>query len=158
MNSLLVKIDGSESAVDVLQAYGMVLEDMPSVIPLTPKNIYSHSWPDEDGDDEYIPEVIRYEAVKAEFTFGCRSYSADNTVFDMLSAFIAFLQSGTFSFYGERSGIGRQHVRFAELHDDARYSRHTLRRNGADVTEEILSFTVTFKINDPKTEITLSLT
>ena len=39
MNSLLVKIDGSESAVDVLQTYGMVLEDMPSVIPLTPKNI-----------------------------------------------------------------------------------------------------------------------
>ena len=138
MNSLLVKIDGSESAVDVLQTYGMVLEDMPSIIPLTPKNIYSHSWPDEDGDDEYIPEVIRYEAVEAEFTFGCRSYSADNTVFDMLSAFM--------------------HVRFAELHDDARYSRHTLRRNGADVTEEILSFTVTFKINDPKTEIALSLT
>ena len=59
MNSLLVKIDGSESTVDVLQTYGMVLEDMPSVIPLTPKNIYSHSWPDEDGDDEYIPVLRR---------------------------------------------------------------------------------------------------
>lgn len=158
MNRFLIKIGDDGAVTDVFQSYGMVLEDMPSVIPLVPKNIYSHSWPDEDGDDEYVPEVIRYEAVEAEFTFGCRSYSADSTVFDMLSAFIAFLQSGTFSFYGERSGIGRQNVRFAELHDDARYSRHTLRRNGADVTEEILSFTVTLKINDPKTEITLSLT
>ena len=158
MNSLLIKIDGSDSTVDVFQSYGMVLEDMPSIIPLTPKNIYSHSWPDEDGDDEYIPGTIRYEAVEVDFTFGCKSLSTDRTVFDMLSDFLAFLQSGTFSFYGEHNGIGRQGVRFSELQDDAQYHKHTLRSSGEDMSEEVLIFTVTLKINDPKTEIVLSLT
>lgn len=142
---------------DVFQSYGMVLEDMPSIIPLTPKNIYSHSWTDEDGDDEYIPENIKYESVECDFTFGCSSTDSSNTVFDKLNAFITWLQSGTFSFYCEYSGIGRQDVRLSELQDDARYSKHTLRRNGIDMTEEVLSFTVTFKINNPKTDVSLSL-
>lgn len=157
MGRFLIKI-GDGAVTDVLQAYGMVLEDMPSIIPLTPKNIYSHSWTDEDGDDEYIPENIKYESVECDFTFGCSSTDSSNTVFDKLNAFITWLQSGTFSFYCEYSGIGRQDVRLSELQDDARYSKHTLRRNGIDMTEEVLSFTVTFKINDPKTAVSLSLT
>lgn len=157
MGRFLIKI-GDGAVTDVFQAYGMVLENMPSIIPLTPKNIYSHSWTDEDGDDEYIPENIKYESVECDFTFGCSSTDSSNTVFDKLNAFIAWLQSGTFSFYCEYSGIGRQDVRLSELQDDARYSKHTLRRNGVDVMEEVLSFTVTFKINDPKTAVSLSLT
>ena len=157
MGRFLIKI-GDGAVTDVFQSYGMVLEDMPSIIPLTPKNIYSHPWTDEDGDDEYIPEDIKYESVECDFTFGCSSTDSSNTVFDKLNAFIAWLQSGTFSFYCEYSGIGRQDVRLSELQDDARYSKHTLRRNGVDVTEEVLSFTVTFKINAPKTAVSLSLT
>lgn len=157
MGRFLIKI-GDGAVIDVFQAYGMVLEDMPSIIPLTPKNIYSHSWTDEDGDDEYIPENIKYESVECDFTFGCSSTDSSNTVFDKLNAFIAWLQSGTFSFYCEYSGIGRQDVRLSELQDDAKYSKHTLRRNGIDITEEVLSFTVTFKINNPKTDVSLSLT
>lgn len=157
MGRFLIKI-GDGAVTDVFQAYGMVLEDMPSIIPLTPKNIYSHSWTDEDGDDEYIPENIKYESVECDFTFGCSSTDSKNTVFDKLNAFIAWLQSGTFSFYCEYSGIGRQDVRLSELQDDAKYSKHTLRRNGIDMTEEVLSFTVTFKINNPKTDVSLSLT
>lgn len=157
MGRFLIKI-GDGAVTDVFQAYGMVLENMPSIIPLTPKNIYSHSWTDEDGDDEYIPENIKYESVECDFTFGCSSTDSSNTVFDKLNAFIAWLQSGTFSFYCEYSGIGRQDVRLSELQDDARYSKHTLRRNGIDMTEEVLSFTVTFKINNPKTDVSLSLT
>lgn len=156
MGRFLIKI-GDGAVTDVFQAYGMVLEDMPSIIPLAPKNIYSHSWTDEDGDDEYIPENIKYESVECDFTFGCSSTDSSNTVFDKLNAFIAWLQSGIFSFYCEYSGIGRQDVRLSELQDDARYSKHTLRRNGIDVTEEVLSFTVTFKINNPKTDVSLSL-
>lgn len=157
MGRFLIKI-GDGAVTDVFQAYGMRLEDMPSIIPLTPKNIYSHSWTDEDGDDEYIPENIKYESVECDFTFGCSSTDSGNTVFDKLNAFIAWLQSGTFSFYCEYSGIGRQDVRLSELQDDAKYSKHTLRRNGIDMTEEVLSFTVTFKINNPKTDVSLSLT
>lgn len=158
MSRFLIKIGNDGAVTDVFQSYGMVLEDMPSVIPLVPKNIYSHSWPDEDGDDEYIPETIRYEAAECDFTFGCSSTDSSNTVFDKLNTFLEWLRSGTFSFYCEYSGIGRQNVRLSELHDDARYSKHTLRRNGVDVTEEVLSFTVTFKINDPKTAVVLSFT
>lgn len=157
MGRFLIKI-GDGAVTDVFQAYGMRLEDMPSIIPLTPKNIYSHSWTDEDGDDEYIPENIKYESVECDFTFGCSSTDSNNTVFDKLNAFIAWLQSGTFSFYCEYSGIGRQDVRLSELQDDAKYSKHTLCRNGIDMTEEVLSFTVTFKINNPKTDVSLSLT
>lgn len=155
----LIKKDGeNETVKDVSQSYNVVLEDMPRIIPLVPKNIYSHSWKDQNGDDEYMPDTLYYEPAECELTFGCRSVSAENTVWDILKTFLAWISTGTFSFYSEYSGIGRQNVRFAELSDDAQYSRQILRTGDTDVEEEILQFRVTFKINDPKTEVTLSLT
>lgn len=156
MATLKIKI-GDNAAWELETQYSnkIVLLDMPKNIALKPKNIYSHSWFDENGDDEYIPQTIYYEPVVVAMKFGARVDNPTSagtlraTVKDFLDAIIG----KTFSFYAPNQGIGRGDCRVESLGEDAAY--HNLPIAGGSSYEEQLTFTVNVKINDPYTPVTL---
>ena len=156
MATLKIKI-GNNSAWEIeTQTSGkIVLLDMPKYIALKPKNIYSHSWLDENGDDEYIPSTIYYEPVIIAMKFGARvdNPSSTGTLRATVKSFLDTIIGKTFSFYAPKQGIGRQNCRVDSVPEDASY--HNLPIAGGSTYEEELVFTVNVKINDPYTPVTL---
>lgn len=156
MATLKIKI-GNNSAWDIETRYSnkIVLLDMPNNIALKPKNIYSHSWLDENGDDEYLPQTIYYEPVIVAMKFGARvdNSSSTGTLRATVKQFLDAIIGKTFSFYAPNQGIGRGECRVESLGEDAQY--HNLPIAGGSSYEEELVFTVNVKINDPYTPVTL---
>ena len=156
MATLKIKI-GDSSAWDIETRYSnkIVLLDMPSNIALTPKNIYHHSWFDENGDDEYIPQAIYYEPATIPMKFGARvdNPTSAGTLRATVKQFLDAIVGKTFSFYAPGYGIGRGDCRVESVDSDAAY--HNIPISGGSTYEEQLVFTVNVKINDPYTPVTL---
>lgn len=156
MATLKIQITGG-TAWELETAYSnkIVLLDMPKSIALKPKNIYSHSWLDENGDDEYLPETLYYEPVTIAMKFGAKvdNPSSTGTLRGTVKSFLDAIIGKEFSFYAPIQGIGRQNCRVESLGDSAAY--HNLPIAGGSSYEEQLVFTVNVKINDPYTPITL---
>lgn len=113
------------------------------------KELPSRSWIDQNGDDEYIPDNPIYEAynISCQFVY-IGKYELANT---QIRAFLQYLaEDGMFSFYDTYTKIGRTNVRYVSTDDnpDVFY-----RKEGSN---DIVQFTVTLKINDPITNITLT--
>lgn len=113
----------------------------------TVKDLPKRDWYDEDGDDEFVPDTLKYKAYDAEVKFG---YKGDRfTANDKLKALQDYLNGGTMKVYDSYNRIGRQNVRFEGIPDDAELVRD-------EEDGDILIITVKFKVNDPKTDITLT--
>lgn len=112
------------------------------------KNVPARSWNDEDGDDEFVPETYKYKAYEMEIKLACKG--APESSNRVIKTFEDYLSGGTFKIYDSFNGIGRQNVRYVEIPDDAKLYRHYKGE------EEALVFSLKLKVNDPKTEITLS--
>lgn len=111
------------------------------------KDIPTRSWHDEDGDDEFVPKTYKYKSYEMSVKLACKGdYMSANTT---IKALKDYLSGGQFEIFDTFNGIGRQHVRFVEIPDDAVLYRHHLGE------EECLVFTLKMKVNDPKTDITL---
>lgn len=108
------------------------------------KDIAKRDWPDEDGDDEYVPEAMKLKAYEMEVKFGWKGdkYGANAA----LEALQAYLLGGTMKVYDSYHAIGRQGVRFEEISDDAELVRD-------DAEGDILIITVKLKVNDPKSVV-----
>lgn len=127
--------------------WGIWIQHFPFKIYPKMKEPAKKSWKDENGDDEHIPDIPVFEAYTAdvEFVFIGEYESANNQI----TSFLDYLfYNGEFSIYDTYTKIGRTHVRYDAFSDKA-YRR---RENENDVVQ----FSVSLKINDPKTQITLS--
>lgn len=156
MATLKVQISGGTTwELETAYSNKIALLEMPKNIPLKPKNIYSHSWFDENGDDEYIPQTLYYEPVIIAMKFGARvdNPSSTGTLRATVKDFLDAISGKVFSFYAPGYGIGRQNCRLESIPEDAAY--HNLPIAGGNTYEEQLVFTVNVKINDPYTPITL---
>ena len=113
------------------------------------------SWPDEDGDDEFIPtEGLRMEAYSMKVQFGCKAkddttnhVSAATLVRQYTGNFLTYLKTGMMKMYSSYTDVGRQNVRLES------YDEGTFKETDG---EAFLFFDVTFKVNDPTTQITLT--
>lgn len=102
------------------------------------------TWNDEHGDDEYISKDGLYMASyenKVKFGFKGQAYGAN----EKLKAFLEYLRGGMMKMYCEFNGIGRKNVRLKSVDP-------TLYRD-VQGNEEILTLSITFKFNDPVTDI-----
>lgn len=111
------------------------------------KDIPSRDWVDENGDDEYIPDTPKYKAyeIECEFVY-IGAYESANT---QIRSFLNYLSTGgAFKFYDTYTKIGRTNVRYVSFSEDA------LHRREGD-TDKVI-FSVTLKVNDPITDITLT--
>lgn len=146
------KMKDDALVVDTLDNWGIVCKDFPFKLYGEAKELPTYDWKDEDGDDEYIPEVLPIAAYEMEVEF---AYKGDmNTANTQIKGFLDYLtgRDGTgaeFSAYDTYTRVGRQKMRFVGVDEDI-FHRET-------ESGDIVVFVVTFKVNDPVTDITLSV-
>lgn len=156
VGGLYIQKAGSASVIDTTTAYGVYIVEMPFLLLGEAKELPSNNWHDEHGDDEYIPSELMMEAQEAEFTFAYKGALA--TASSSILSFINFItgidgSGAEFSWYDSYWKIGRQGTRYLEMDDDAEYSEYT--EDGVQMC--MVKFKVTLKVNDPVTQITLSV-
>jgi len=145
--------------------WGVWCKDIPFKVYGAVKEPAKRSWNDAHGDDEYVSASgLWLDSYEMEVEFGCKvmtepigtSSSSEETahVADVRVAVGNFLEylraSGMMKMYSTHTRIGRQNVRLVSVSDDAHWEPDE--GDG----QEFLVFKVTFKVNDPKTDITLS--
>lgn len=138
--------EGAE-IIDTIDSFGLYCVDIPFKIADVVKDVVSRDWHDEDGIDEYIPkDGLKMSAYDMDVKFGFKGdkFAANESI----SAFIDYLKSGYIKLYCNYTKIGRQHVRLVKLNDSAELVRND--------DGDILVFSVTFKVCDPLTNISLS--
>jgi hypothetical protein len=126
---------------DTRTEWNLIAKTNPYPALPTPKEPYKNSWPDENGDDEYVTNMY-YEA----FTFDVQFYIRATTVEEIRSALSYFffsIKEGEFEVYDATTGLGRQKVRYAGFKEEM-----VPILNGGYAR---CIFTVTFKVNDPVT-------
>ena len=149
-NFYLQSMNGSDQSVyESTNKWGVWCKDIPFKIFDKVKAPAKRTWNDEDGDDEYIPsDGLFLEAYTMEVEFGCKKTSTITDVREKVGAFLEYLRvSGQMKMYSSYTRIGRQNVRLESVSDNAKWKSND--------NVEFLIFKVVFKVNDPKTDITL---
>ena len=146
-----IQCDGDTAAIDTAEEWGLVAKTNPYPALPTPKEPYKNEWKDENGDDEFT-DAMFYEAFTFEVQFYVKTYattgkSAVNVLRGQMAAFFGHIRSGEFKVYDAYTGLGRRKVRYAGYEEGEFKARDEWAR---------LTFTVTFKVNDPETFMTLS--
>ena len=150
-NFYLQSINGTDKSVyESTNKWGVWCKDIPFKIFDKVKAPAKRTWNDEDGDDEYIPSDGLYlEAYMMKVEFGCKKTKTISDVRTKVGEFLEYLRaSGHMKMYSTYTRIGRQNVRLDSVSDNAKWK--------SDGESEFLIFEVTFKVNDPKTNITLN--
>ena len=155
-NFYLQKIGASETCKESVATWGVWCKNLPFKLFGKAKEPAKHSWYDEHGDDEYIPATGLYmDAYTMKVEFGCKkmaqnrygTHSAVNDVRANVSSFLRYLMGGAFMLYSSYTRIGRRDVRLESIGDNAKWK--------SDGDDEFLTFEVTFKVNDPVTDVEL---
>ena len=136
------EVDGAE-AIDTIASFGMYCMDDPFKMCGDVKEPVKRTWNDEHGDDEYIGGDGLYMAAyenDVKFGFKGDAFGAN----EKLKAFLEFLRKGMMMMYCEYNQIGRRHVRLKSV-------KQELYRDMTD--GDILIVTITFKFNDPTTDV-----
>lgn len=138
--------------------WGIFCKSIPFKIMEKVKEPAKRGWYDENGDDEFIPSGGLYlEAYTMKVEFACKKMSASSDwgspavsdVRQKVGQFLSYLKtSGMIKLYSTHTRIGRQNVRLESVSDDAKWK--------SDGGQEFLLFSVTFKVNDPATDVTLT--
>lgn len=139
------------SVKESLADFGIWCKDFPFRLFGDVKDPVSTDWPEEDGADEYVPEVLRMKAYDVEVEFGYKGGMDSANV--KIRAFLDYLtgRDGTgveMKVYDSYTKIGRQRVRLSKVSDDA-----FVRNEGEG---DVVVFNATFRVNDPVTDIILS--
>lgn len=129
--------------------FGMYCMELPFTVAGQAKELTSRDWAEEDGKDVYVPAVLKMQTYTLKAKFGCKGdkFSANASI----RAFVDYLTgrdgSGVYlKIYNEYTKIGRRHVRFSKLSDDA-----TLVRSDED--GDILVIQIEFQVDDPVTDV-----
>lgn len=145
--SFLLKKDGEAVVKDSFAEWGIMVQSIPFLLVPEMKELPSTDWPDEDGDDEYVPSVTHFKAYSMDISFVyIGNYETAN---EKIRAFWNYVKQGTFQFYDQYTSVGRSGVRYVSFSPKA-FRR---RNNSGDTVE----FSMTFKVNDPVENIILTL-
>lgn len=156
--------DGA-STFDSVKKWNLYCVEFPFKLFGDIKQLPSNQFPDEDGADEYIPDVLPVEAYEVEATFGCKGKKEE--VHGHIKDFILYLKgmdkenAGKSSYgcevqiYDTYTGIGRQGCRLVKIGDTG-YFQEIVRDDSGVADHVLLTFKLTFKVNDPTTDIKLT--
>lgn len=141
-----IQTDADGIAIDTTE-WGLVAKSNPYPILPTPKETYRNEWLDEHGDDEYNAQMY-YESFEFEVSFYIKTLGADaeRTLRAQVDEFFSKIRQGEFKVYDSYTGLGRQKVRYAGYAEDNFKKTDKWAR---------AIFTITFKVNDPITRISL---
>lgn len=150
--SVYFRKTGSADVKDSVRDFGMYCKEVPFTIFGEAKDLSSDDYKDEDGEDEYIPKKLPLKSYTMEVTFAFKGDrdSANKALVEFMNYLTgrdADSEGAEFEMYSSYTGIGRQKCRFVSISNDA----ELVRKDGYD----ILFPKITFKVNDPATDIVL---
>ena len=135
--------DGNE-VKDSIADFGMYVSESPFKPCDAVKEPIQREWHDEHGDDEYIGKDGLYMAAY-ENRVKCRCRGGAFGANEKCKACIDYLRkSGMMKMYCDFNRIGRQHVRLKDIDPN-------LYRDPDN--EDLLVLYITFKFNDPVTDV-----
>lgn len=127
--------------------WGILVKSFPFKLRPEVKEPAKRDWKDQNGDDEFIPDKLVFKAytMEVDFLFIGNSGAGNKNMGDFIDYLTA---GGEFSVYDTYTKIGRTHVRYISMKEEAFKRR--------DQGRDFVSFSVSFKVNDPVTQITLA--
>jgi hypothetical protein len=143
--------NASYPVCESVATWGVWCKEIPFKLADKAKAPAKRTWYDEHGDDEYISaDGLFMEGYTMKVEFGCKKMTGVSDVRDRVGAFLGYLrESGMMKMYCSYTRIGRQNVRLDSVGDSATWK--------SEDGQEFLIFEVTFKVNDPVTDITLTV-
>lgn len=148
-----IQTSGANTATDIYQQYGIVIQNHPYPILPEPKSPYSNDLPDANGEQEYNSTLV-YKP--QEFSYNC-AVVVDGPVNEtsmracrsQIQSFFDVIKQGEFKIFDSYTDIGFQKVRYAGGSVDS----GSYKSVGTGYTRAL--FTVKFKANDPVTRMVL---
>ena len=143
------------SAVNITTTYSVIVKTHDYPMALKAKEPYKNQWKDQHGDEEYIgSDGLYFEAFtfKMDCVMLAKASSLDAAIADLKAGVVAFrnaLSTGFFKTYDAWTGFGFQDVRLVEF-PMPQNSDYGVFGKSARVI-----FSVTFKVNDPVTNLVL---
>lgn len=144
---------------DTLEKYGLYIKHSPyKVFPLI-KDIVTQDWPDEHGDDVWLPKtgiVNKAYDFDVEFIY----YDYDGMATEKIRLFTEEIKGKWLQIYDTYTKMGRRGVYVVEFDADPAFKRRKIPTIMSDGTQAILDyvyFKVKFRVNDPNTDIVLTL-
>lgn len=148
-NPFYIQSNADEVAMDTRE-WGLIAKVNPYPLLPKPKTPYNNEWNDEHGDDEWN-DLMFYEAFEFSVSFYIKAYdsdegSAEQVIREKVDSFFSHIRQGEFAVYDAYNGIGRRKVRYAGYTEEEFKRRSNYAR---------AIFSLTFKVNDPVTRMTL---
>lgn len=150
-----IQTSSDSAAIDTAEQWGIIAKTHPLVSLPQVKTPASNDWYDENGTDEYTTKMY-YQSIDYSVDFYLKTRStesfdiATSSLHAAIYSFFNKIGKGEFTFYDEATGQGRRKVRYNSgsyednkivwTSDDEYYYARCI-------------FTLSFKINDPTTDI-----
>lgn len=146
---LMQKMKEGEAVKDSFSAFGVVCTDVPMVVGEEVKELPTRDWPDEDGEDTYVPDVLPFAAYDWEIEMCYKG--AVGTAQAKMKAFRDYLtgrdgSGALMKVYAPWTKEGRQNVYLKSMETDEFW------RSNVD---EGVTFTVTLRVMDPVTDVVI---
>lgn len=146
---LFQKMKVDSPVKDSFEDFGIVCTDVPFMPKGEAKELANNDWPDESGEDAYIPDTIPTQAF--DWEIGMAYKGALTTCHTKIKSFLDYLtgrdgSGGAMKVYSSYTGIGRQYVHYKSV-SDFEFVKSNM--------DEVLTFTLTLRVTDPDTEVVL---
>lgn len=146
---IYIQANGDELATDTMK-WGLVAKSNPFPVLPSPKGVYKNEWKDENGDDEYVDKMY-FSSISFSISFYLKAFATDGksateTMLSQIDLFFDKIKQGEFMIYDSYTGIGYRHVRYESYKEERFKAKGEWARS---------IFTITFKVNDPVTRMTL---
>lgn len=143
------KMKEGASVKETVADFDIYCAEIPFRLFVEAKDPSKRDWMDEHGDDEYIPDSgLKLKAYTMDVKFCCKGDKFSSN--EKIQKFVKYLtgmdgSGAVMMMYCTWTKIGRQEIRFNKLNDKAELVR--------DSDGDTLVFTITFKVNDPISDI-----
>lgn len=145
---------------DTLRSYGLYVKHSPYKAFPQIKNLVSQDWPDEHGEDVWLPKtgiVNKAYDMDVEFIY----YFDDGLATETIRRFSNDIKGKWLQIYDTYTAMGRKGVYVSEFDADPPFKRRKVQTytlpGGAPAIRDYVSFKVKFRINDPNTDVVLTL-
>ena len=144
------KMKEGAAVKETVADFDIYCAEIPFRLFVEAKDPSKRDWMDEHGDDEYIPDGgLKLKAYTMDVKFCCKGDKFSSNA--KIQKFVEYLtgmdgSGAVMKMYCTWTKIGRREIRFDKLNDKAELVR--------DGDVDTLVFTITFKVNDPVSNIT----
>ena len=145
-------VTANDTAVHDSDEWGIRIMDVPFKVKGEAKDVPENDWKDGHGTEAFLPDELPVSSY--DTTASLVFKGAKGTAGTKIKGFLDYLANGGyFKMYVEEFRMGRQHVRYSGYDPAAEYIEDD--DDSAD-GEDIVTFKLKLRVDDPETQITLT--